>query len=125
MCPFVSCCLFHDCLTECLSVLTLVAVCDRVEIYTVENMMRHEKESIWRLSARLLLLWSPQNQGDPKALRSPSLRRSLRSGKAVEREAAHCGWSAAVHRRPSRARLRPQLGPLRRTMRGAPPTVAA
>ena len=50
MCPFVSCCLFHDCLTECLSVLTLVSVCDRVEIYTVENMMRHEKESIWRLS---------------------------------------------------------------------------
>ena len=26
------CCLFHDCLPGCLSVLTVVSVCDRVEI---------------------------------------------------------------------------------------------
>ena len=32
---FVSCCLFHDCLTGCLAVLTVVSVCDRVEIYTL------------------------------------------------------------------------------------------
>ena len=30
---FGSCCLFHDCLTGCLSVLTVVSVCDRVEIW--------------------------------------------------------------------------------------------
>ena len=30
--PTTSCCLFHDCLTGCLSVLTVVSVCDRVEI---------------------------------------------------------------------------------------------
>ena len=30
---FGSCCLFHDCLTGCLPVLTVVSVGDRVEIY--------------------------------------------------------------------------------------------
>ena len=29
---FVFCCLLHCCLTGCLSVLTVVSVCDRVEI---------------------------------------------------------------------------------------------
>ena len=35
---FVSCCLFHDCLAGCLSVLTVVSVCDRVEIWSKRSM---------------------------------------------------------------------------------------
>ena len=31
ICSLLSCCLFHDCLAGCLSVLTVVSVCDRVE----------------------------------------------------------------------------------------------
>ena len=34
---FGSCCLVHDCLTGCLSVLTVVSVRDRVEIWTYDR----------------------------------------------------------------------------------------
>ena len=37
---FGSCCLFHDCLTGCLAVLTVVSVCDRVEICLMSSTTR-------------------------------------------------------------------------------------
>ena len=45
---------------------------------------------------------------------APSARSDAALWKAVEREAAHCGWSEAVGRAAPSARLPPRLGHLRR-----------
>ena len=57
MCLFASGCLFHDCLTGCLSVVTLVSVCDRVEITTKYEYCRLYSTvkfpRVWRPEARV------------------------------------------------------------------------